>query len=116
MVAYTNSGNSHCSSNNESMLNVAASGTSPMSLAWCKSLNGAGSPIITTTDGSSNAIVWVLGAEGDNELHGFNALTGAIVFSGANTSMNGLHHFQTIVATKNRFYVAGDNNVYAFAF
>jgi hypothetical protein len=116
MVAYTNSGNSHCSSNNEAMLNVAASGTSPMSLAWCKSLGGAGSPIITTTDGSSNAIVWVLGAEGDNELHGFNALTGAIVFSGANTSMNGLHHFQTIVATKNRFYVAGDNNVYAFAF
>jgi hypothetical protein len=116
MVAYTNSGNSRCSSNNETMLNVAATGTSPMSIAWCKSLNGAGSPIVTTTDGSSNSIVWVLGAEGDNELHGFNARTGAIVFSGVNTSMNGLHHFQTIIATKNRFYVAGDNNVYAFAF
>jgi hypothetical protein len=31
-------------------------------------------------------------------------------------SMNGLHHFQTILATEKRFYVAGDNNVYAFTF
>jgi hypothetical protein len=116
MVAYTNSGNSHCSGNNETMLNVAATGSTPMSFAWCAALNGAGAPIVTTTDGSSNGIVWVVGAEGDNELHGFNALTGAVVFSGTGTSMSGLHHFQTILATRNRFYVAGDNEVYAFAF
>ena len=30
--------------------------------------------------------------------------------------MSGLHHFQTILATKNRFYVAGDNKVYSFKF
>ena len=116
MVAYTNSGNSKCSGNNEAMLNVAASGTSPMSLAWCTALSGAGSPIVTTTDGASNGIVWVVGAEGDNQLHGYNALTGAVVFSGGGVSMNGLHHFQTILATEKRFYVAGDNNVYAFTF
>jgi hypothetical protein len=116
MVAYTNSGNSHCSGNNETMLNVAATGSSPMSFAWCESLNGGGAPIVTTTDGASNGIVWVVGAEGDNQLHGFNALTGATVFAGSGTSISGLHHFQTILATNNRFYVAADNKVYAFGF
>jgi hypothetical protein len=49
-------------------------------------------------------------------LHGFNALTGQVVFSGAGTTMTGLHHFQTILATQRRLYVAADNTVYAFAF
>jgi hypothetical protein len=30
--------------------------------------------------------------------------------------MSGLHHFQTILATRHRFYVAGDNEVYSFEF
>jgi hypothetical protein len=30
--------------------------------------------------------------------------------------MVGLHHFQTLVATKNRLYVGADQRVYAFAF
>ena len=29
--------------------------------------------------------------------------------------MSGLHHYQTILATSNRLYVAGDNKVFAFA-
>ena len=71
---------------------------------------------MTTTDGTANPIVWVAGAEGDNELHGFNALTGAVVFSRRRHAMSGLHHYQTILATSKRFYVAGDNKVYAFRF
>jgi hypothetical protein len=114
MVAYTNSGNDRCSGSNIATLNVAASGASPMSFAWCAGLNGGGAPIVTTTDGKANAIVWAVGAEGDNELHGFNAADGKIVFAGTGTAMSGLHHFQTIMATRDRFYVAGDNNVYAF--
>ena len=97
------------------MLNVAPSGANPMSFAWCAQFNGGGSPIVTTTDGTADAIVWVPGAEGDNELHGFNAATGAVVFSGSGTAMSGLHHFQTILATQKRFYVAGDGKVYAFS-
>ncbi|MGD0141525.1 MAG: hypothetical protein ABSC92_00035 [Rhizomicrobium sp.] len=116
MVAYTNSGDSQCSFNNVTMLNVAASGSAPMSFAWCAALNGAGAPIVTTTDGTSNAIVWVVGAEGDNMLHGFNALTGAVVFSGTGTQMNNLNHFATILVARSRLYVAADNKVYAFAF
>jgi hypothetical protein len=114
MVTYTNSGNDHCAGSNIAALNVAAGGASPLSFAWCTPLIGGGAPIVTTTDGKANAIVWAVGAEGDNALHGFSAADGKIVFSGAGTAMNGLHHFQTILATRDRFYVAGDNNLYAF--
>ena len=114
MVAFTNSGSTHCSGSNVTMLNVAAGGGLPISFAWCAQFSGGGSPIVTTTDGTADAIVWVPGAEGDNRLHGFNALNGQVVYSGSDT-MSGLHHFQTILATSNRLYVAGDNKIYAFA-
>ena len=114
MVAFASPSSSHCSGENITVLNVAAGGSSPVSFAWCAQMNGAGAPILTTTDGSANPIVWAVGAEGDNELHGFNALTGKTAFSGSGTAMSGLHHFQTILATRNRFYVGADNTVYAF--
>jgi hypothetical protein len=115
MVAFQSSRGGSCSSSNITMLNVAISGSSPMSVAWCAPFSGGGAPIVTTTDGASNPIVWVVGAEGDNKLHGFNALTGQAVYSGTDT-MTGLHHFQTLIATPKRFYVAADNTVYAFTF
>ena len=114
MVAYTSPASSHCSSTNIAVLNVAASGSSPMSFSWCATSGGNGAPIVTTTDGKSNGIVWAVGAEGDNELHGFNVRNGKVVFSGSGTSMSGLHHFQTILATRDRFYIGADNTVYAF--
>jgi hypothetical protein len=116
MVAFTNSSGGNCSGNNLSMLDVAAGGSSPISVAWCQSFSGGGAPIITTTDGKSNAIAWVVGAEGDNLLHGFNALTGEPVFSGNGESMSGLHHFVTILAAEKHFYIAADGTIYAFSF
>jgi hypothetical protein len=116
MVAFTNSGGGNCSGNNLTMLDVAAGGNSPITVAWCAAFNGGGAPIITTTDGKSNAIVWVVGAQGDNVLHGFNASSGQTVFSGAGEAMSGLHHFVTILAAEKRLYVAADNTVYAFEF
>lgn len=115
MVAFTNRGGGDCSGNSLTMLTVAASGNSPIGIAWCAPFSGAGAPIVTTTDGKANPIVWVVGAEGDNMLHGFNALTGKAVFAGRK-SMNGLHHFVTILAAPGHLYVAGDDTVYAFGF
>jgi len=116
MVAFTSGGGGGCSGKNITMLNVAASGANPLSVAWCANFNGAGAPIITTSDGSADAIVWAVGAEGDKLLHGYNAQTGQSVFTDTGPAMNGLHRFQTIIATQSRFYVAADNTVYAFAF
>jgi PQQ-like domain len=115
-IVFTNSGNSHCPQNNLTMLDVSDNGKSSIGFDWCKAFDGGGAPIVTTTDGFANAIVWAIGAEGDGELHAFDAHGGHVVFSGNGTTMNGLHHFQTILATQHHFYVAADNKVYAFMF
>jgi len=116
LVAFTSGGGGACNGGNITMLSVAPKGHKPMSVAWCAALNGAGAPIITTTDGSADALVWAIGAEGDNELHAFDAKTGQVVFSGTGTAMTGLHHFETILATQQRLYVGADGTVYAFRF
>lgn len=84
--------------------------------AWCAALDGDGSPIVTTTDGSSNRIVWIVGAEGDNLLHGFEAANGAVVFNGGGPSdaMRGVHHMSTMLAAQGHIYVPADGRIYAF--
>ena len=83
--------------------------------AWCASVARAGSPIVTTTDGRSDPIVLVVGAEGDNRLHAFRADNGEPLATPPET-MRGLHHFQTLIASEDRLYVAADGTIYAFAF
>src|SRR5262249_57735599 len=39
--------------------------------AWSVSQSGQGSPWVTTTDGTNNAIVWVVGARGDQSLSAY---------------------------------------------
>ncbi len=85
-----------------------------MTTAWCGVMRGAGSAIVTTTDGQANPIVWMTGAEGDNRLHGFRGDTGESLFNGP--PMEGLRHFQTLIATEDRLYVAADGRIYAFIF
>jgi outer membrane protein assembly factor BamB len=100
------------------MLRVTDKTTPSLSCAWTTSLNGGGAPIITTTAAGADPIVWVTGAEGDNQLHGFNALTGTKIYPSGMVlyTMSNLHHFSTILAAEGRLYVAGDNKVYAFSF
>jgi outer membrane protein assembly factor BamB len=83
---------------------------------WCSRMDGGGAPIVTTTDGSSEPIVWAVGAEGDDRLHGFRGDTGEQVYAGdgAGDGMSGLRHFATILVAAGRFYVAGDGRIFAF--
>ena len=71
---------------------------------------------MTSTDGTNNAIVWGIGSEGDQRLHGFDGDTGAVVFTGggANELMAGTRRFNTGIAARGRIYVANDSKVYAF--
>jgi hypothetical protein len=84
--------------------------------AWCARLHGRGAPIVTTTDGSSEPIVWAVGAEGDDRLHGFRGDTGVEIYTGGGSgeSMTGLRHFAAILVAAGRFYVAGDGRIFAF--
>jgi hypothetical protein len=92
--------------------------TSPptVSSVWTVSQSGRGSPFTTSTDGTNNIIVWVVGSEGDQRLHGYNGDTGAAIFSGggANELMTGTRRFNTGIAARGRIYIANDNKVYAF--
>lgn len=116
LVAFTNrdGATSGCSGTTVMMLKIVTGG-SPISVAWCGPMSGGGAPIVTTTDGSANPIVWATGAQGDNQLHGFNALTGKPVFQGGVT-MSGLHRYGTLIAANRHLYVAADGTVYAFTF
>jgi hypothetical protein len=94
------------------------SATSPPTITspWSESENGRGSPFVTSTDGTNDVVVWGIGSEGDQRLHGFDGDTGATVFSGggANELMAGTRRFNTGIAARGRIYVANDNKVYAF--
>jgi hypothetical protein len=94
------------------VLKIAAGSPPALRTAWCGPVNGRGSPIATTTDGHSDPIVWIIGAEGDNRLHAFRGDTGAPLFE--SQPLTGLRHFQTLIATSDRLYVGADGRVYAF--
>ncbi|HJZ86165.1 MAG TPA: hypothetical protein VKN99_13390 [Polyangia bacterium] len=95
-------------------MNPAAPPT--LSVAWCADQHGAGSPMVTTTDGMNESIVWSVGAENANRLYGFAGDTGASVFGGggANEALGTVRRFQTPIVAKGRIYVAGDTQLYAF--
>lgn len=101
--------------NGLTVLKIEAGSPPKMTTAWCGALRGAGSPVVTTTDGHSNPIVWIVGAEGDNRLHGFRGDTGEPLFAGGE-AMSGLRHFQTLIAAEDHLYVAADGRIYAFGF
>jgi hypothetical protein len=89
--------------------------------AWSASQSGHGSPWVTTTDGTSNFIVWVVGtlgsfSGGDQRLHGYNGDTGAVIYAGggANELMSGTRQWNTGIVARGRIYFGADNKVYAF--
>jgi len=86
--------------------------------AWSVSQSGQGSPWVTTTDGTNNAIVWVVGSEnGDQRLHGYNGDTGAVVYAGGGTNelMANTRKWNAGIVARGRTYFAANNKVYAFA-
>ena len=116
-VAFQGAG-TNCPGPNRGLTALRITGGSPptMTTAWCASLQGAGSPIVTTTDGYSDPIVWILGAEGDDQLHGFRGDTGEPIFGAGGAALTGLHHFQTLIATESHLYVGADGRLYKFSF
>jgi PQQ enzyme repeat len=84
--------------------------------AWCAQQNGKGSPMVTTTDGHAEAIVWSVGAEGDNRLHGFDGDTGKFIYAGGGSGdvIGSVRRFHTPILAGGRIFVAADGIVKAF--
>ena len=103
---------------NLSVLRIRAGSPLLLDTAWCGAFKGEGSPIVTTTDGRANPIVWIVGAEGDGLLHGYRGDTGEPLFTdgGPGNALTGLRHFQSLLAAGDRLYVGADSRIYAFAF
>jgi hypothetical protein len=101
---------------NLNALRLGATAPPTITNVWSGAQNGTGSPFVTSTDGTNNVVVWGIGCEGDQRLHGFDGDTGAAVFKGGGASelMAGTRHFNTAIAARGRIYVANDNKVYAF--
>jgi PQQ enzyme repeat len=108
----------HCpgpsKANGLTVLKIGGGSPPTMNTAWCGGLSGRGSAIATTTDGHSDPIVWILGAEGDNRLHAFRGDTGQPIVT--SEPLRGLRHFQTLIATRDRLYIGADERIYAFGF
>ncbi len=85
---------------------------------WSASQNGSGSPWVTTTDGTNDVIVWVVGTGtgGDQRLHGYDGDTGAVIYAGGggNELMTGTRQWNTGIAARGRIYFGADNKIYAF--
>jgi hypothetical protein len=86
--------------------------------AWSVTQSGQGSPWVTTTDGTNNAIVWVVGSDsgGDQRLHGYNGDTGAVIYAGGGTNelMTNTRKWNTGIVARGRIYFAADNKIYSF--
>jgi hypothetical protein len=97
-------------------LRISASDPPTISVAWCAANHGRGSPIVTTTDGSSEPVVWTIGAEGTNRLYAYNGETGAPLFAGGgdDEKMTFVRRFSTPIAVNGRIFVLGDDQLYAF--
>ena len=98
------------------VLKIRADPAPAITTAWCGSVASIhGSPIVTTTDGRSNPIVFAIGAQGDSRLYAFRGDTGELL-SSPRDRVPGTRDFETLIAADGRLFVIGGGKVYAFAF
>jgi hypothetical protein len=83
-------------------------GTPPApTVSWCASINGQTSPIATTTDGTSDALVWFV--SGGN-LVGVDGDTGAVVVTATGQCSN-VQQWTSPIAVKGRIVAGGNGNL-----
>jgi hypothetical protein len=97
-------------------LKIGATAPPTIDVAWCASVDGLGSPIVTTVDGAAQPVVWIAGSEASNRLFAFNGETGETLFAGGGPTdqMSLVRRYQTPIAVNGRIYVAADGRLFAF--
>jgi hypothetical protein len=84
-----------------------------LSVAWCAGGSSTGSPIVTTTDGTAESVVWLIA---NGKVLGFNGETGAPIYTGGGTgdAVASVSKFQTPMVAKGRLFVAASNQLVAY--
>jgi hypothetical protein len=105
-----------CGHANNPIVAIKVKAGAPPSLAtgWCTTdQDSFASPMVTTSDGTNDAIVW---ATSHNALYGIDGDTGKLIYDGVAAANNiaGIHKFNTPIAAKGRIFVAGDSKLVAF--
>jgi uncharacterized repeat protein (TIGR01451 family) len=103
-------------------LQISASSPPTISVAWCADNHGRGAPIVTTPDGSSQPVVWTIGAGdtagdgGTNRLYAYDGETGNLLFDGGGPAeqMTTVSRFQTPIAVNGRIVVTADGQLFVF--
>ncbi len=87
-----------------------------MTVVWCVSSDGEGSPSITSSDGTHDPMVWIAGAQGNNRLRSWDLVTGTAVFKGgtASDAIPKVRRFTAPIAVHGRIFVGADDRLYAF--
>jgi hypothetical protein len=80
------------------------------SVVWCASMASATNPIATTTDGTSDAIVWFAN---NGKLMGVDGDTGATIYTSSNTC-SGVPKWSSPIAVKGRIVVAANGRLCAW--
>jgi hypothetical protein len=98
----------------ENISSIRVNPTSPLTIstAWCASAPGLGATMVTTSDGFSDSIVWVVGAEADDLLYGFDGDTGELI--AISDGASNVTRYTAPIAAKGRIYVAGTDSLFAF--
>jgi hypothetical protein len=93
---------------------TAASPAPTATVAWCAAETGLGSPMVTTTGGNANVVVW----SANTRLYGYDGDTGTEVFAGGGTDdvmANGITSFNTpIDVGLARIAIATSGQLYLF--
>jgi hypothetical protein len=80
------------------------------SVVWCASNASSTNPVATSSDGTSDAIVWYMN---NGKLTGVDGDTGAPVYTSSNTC-SGIPHWSSPIAEKGRIVVAGNGHLCAW--
>ena len=107
------------SGNTLAVLKVTPGAPPTLTEAFCVSQgvggeDTGGSPIVTTSDGLNDAVIWGLGARGTNQLYAFDGDTGALLAE--SSGISGITHWIAPIVAKGTLYVAGNAQVFAFRF
>ncbi|HET9147429.1 MAG TPA: hypothetical protein VFN77_05230 [Acetobacteraceae bacterium] len=112
LVAYQ-AGGALCPNGGSGGIAALAVTATSLAPAWCAPFDGRGSPIVTTTDGHSDPIVWAVGTRGDGRLHAYRGDTGAPLYA-SRSPIPGMAPFITILPADGRLYVAASGRITAF--